>query len=177
MPLKRFSADPDFSSDALLIVENFGLTVYVAQLYEGFLGNALTGLERLGVITIPLEARRSNNGFVDENLGSMLRILESQGTLDRKSSKLLKKAHYQRNLLVHSFLAESSTDLLNDAGRNSVNDKLHNIYSNIRIAMAMVSALSEKIWAQLGVSPEYVQREMDEVRRLAENAEDDELHQ
>jgi hypothetical protein len=151
--------------------------VYVAQLYEGFLGNALTGLERLGVITIPPEARRSNNGFVDENLGSMLRILESQGKLDRNSSKILKKAHYQRNLLVHSFLAESSVDMLNDAGRASVNDKLHNIYSNMHLAMAIVSALSGEIWAQLGVNPEYIQHEMDEVRRLAENPEDDELRQ
>lgn len=43
--------------------ENFGLTVYLAQFYEGFLSNMLTGLERLGAIQIPEDVRRDSIGL------------------------------------------------------------------------------------------------------------------
>ena len=74
MPLKRFGTNAGFSSDSLLIMENRGLTIYLAQLYEYGLQNVLTGLERLGAITIPPEVPRSGDGFVDACLGPMLRL-------------------------------------------------------------------------------------------------------
>ena len=73
MRIKRFGEGSDFDQEALIVLENFGITVYLAQLYEGFLSNILTGLERLGAIQIPEDARRDRIGYVDENLGSMLR--------------------------------------------------------------------------------------------------------
>ena len=89
MTIKRFGEGSDLGDEALILFENFGITVYLAQLYEGFLSNILTGLERLGAIEIPQDARRDNIGYVDENLGSMLRILLDQSQVDRGTIKLL----------------------------------------------------------------------------------------
>jgi hypothetical protein len=47
MTIKRFGGGSDLDHEALILFENFGITVYLAQLYEGFLSNILTGLERL----------------------------------------------------------------------------------------------------------------------------------
>ncbi len=102
--MRRFSQGSDLDDVALIVFENFGLTVYLAQLYEGSLSNLLTGLERLGAIEIPRDARRDNIGYVDENLGSMLYILSNQSRVDSKLIELLKKANYQRNFLVHRFM-------------------------------------------------------------------------
>ena len=47
MTIKRFGDGSDLDHKALILFENFGITVYLAQLYEGFLSNIFTGLERL----------------------------------------------------------------------------------------------------------------------------------
>ena len=83
MTFKRFGEGDDFDDEALIVFENFGITVYLAQLYEGFLSNLLTGLERLGAIEIPRDGRQDNIGYLDENLGSMFRILLAQSKIDR----------------------------------------------------------------------------------------------
>ena len=173
MALKRFGINTDFSSDSLLIMENLGLTIYVAQQYEYGLQNLLTGLERLGVITIPPDVARSGDGFVDACLGPMLRILESQSNLDRAMSRLLTKAHYQRNLLAHRFVMENLIDMLNASGRTAVNDKLYKIYWNLRRANHVLFQLSEQVFAEFGKSPEEVREQVAELRRLSDNSDPD----
>jgi hypothetical protein len=169
MSLKRFGANSDFSSDSLLIMENLGVTIYVAQSYEYGLQNVLTGLERLGEITIPPEVQRSGDAFVNACIGPMLRVLESQSKIDRAMSRLLTKAHYQRNLLTHRFVMENLIDMLNESGRAAVNDKLYNIYLNLTRANHVLFQLSEQIFAQLGKTPEEVRQQVSELRRLSDS--------
>jgi hypothetical protein len=70
MPLRRFAENTDFDHPAVYIVlENFGCAVYVAQLFERGIQNVITGLERLGHLTVPPETTRSSDGFVDACLG------------------------------------------------------------------------------------------------------------
>jgi hypothetical protein len=169
MPLKRFGSNTNFSSDSLLLFENFGLTVYLAQSYEQGLQNVVTGLDRLGAITVPPGTPRSGDGFVNTCLGDMFQILYSQGTIDRKSRAILKRAHRQRNVLIHGFIAKNMLYMVNSARRASLNDRLYNIYSNLRLANAIVLAISEEIFDRLGRPREQVQREVDELRRLSDN--------
>jgi hypothetical protein len=167
MTLKRFGENSDIDQESLILFENFGITVYLAQLYEGFLSNMLTGLERLGAIQIPEDARRDSIGYVDENLGSMLQILLDQSQIDRHTVKLLRKAHFQRNLLVHKFMLDNITDTFNRAGRRSVNDKLTNLRKNIGAAMQVAMQVSTAVWKDLGIDPEEANRKIKEMRRLA----------
>lgn len=171
MTLKRFGEGSDLDEEALIVFENFGITVYLAQLYEGFLSNMLTGLERLGAIQIPEDARRDSIGYVDENLGSMLRILLDQSQIDRDTVKLLRKAHFQRNLLVHRFMLENITDTFNRAGRRSINDKLTNLRKNIGAAMHVAMQVSTTVWKDLGIDPDEANKKMKEMRRLAEESD------
>jgi hypothetical protein len=171
MSLKPFGANTDFSSDGLIIMENLGLTIYAAQLYEHGLQNLLTGLERLGAITIPPEIKRSRDGFVDECLGTMLRVLESESKMDREMCRLLTKAHYQRNLLAHRFVMENIIDIVNESGRAAVNDKLYKIYLNLRRAHWVVFQLCEQIFAELGKTPEDIKQQLSELRRLSDSSD------
>lgn len=171
MTIKRFSEGSDLDDEALILFENFGITVYLAQLYEGFLSNILTGLERLGAIEIPKEARRDTIGYVDENLGSMLRILLAQSQVDKATVRLLRKAHFQRNLLVHRFMLENIQDTLNSAGRRSVNDKLTNLRSNIGKAMNIAMQISVGVWKQLGIDPDEANQRIQEMRQLAKDSD------
>ncbi len=174
MSLKRLGPTSGFCPESVVIFENFGATSYAAQLYEGFLQNIITGLERLGALVVPPDTRRGNDGFVDATIGDILHILQSQGTIDSKTGKILKKAHYQRNFLVHSFLAESTPDMLNAAGCASINERLLNIFTNIQTAVQIVSAVSTEIWTRLGVSREEHQRQIDEWMRFRDNSTEDE---
>jgi hypothetical protein len=169
MSLKRFGSSTDFASDSLIILENYGLTVYWAQLFERKLQNVITGLERLGEIILPPETVRFGDGFVDTCLGPMLRVLKTQAKMDREMSRLLEKAHYQRNLLVHRFMTDNIIDTLNEAGRTSINDKLEHIYNNVRRAEHVISQLADQVWAHLGVSPECVDQQVEELLRLKDN--------
>jgi len=171
MTIKRFGEGSDFDDEALIVFENFGITVYLAQLYEVFLSNILTGLERLGVIEIPQDARRDNIGYVDENLGSMVGILLDQSQVDRATIKLLRKAHFQRNLLVHKFMLEHIQDMLNSAGRRSVNDRLTSLRTNIGKAMHIAMQISEAVWKELGIDPDEAKKKIDEMRRLAKESD------
>jgi hypothetical protein len=171
MTIKRFGEGSDLDDEALVLFENFGITVYLAQLYEGFLSNILTGLERLGAIAIPQDARRDNIRYVDENLGSMLRILLDQSQIDRDTVKLLRKAHFQRNLLVHRFMLENIQDTINSAGRRSVNDKLNNLRTNMGKAMHIAMQISVAVWKELNIDPDEAQRKILEIRRLAKESD------
>jgi len=173
MPIERFGAQIGFSDDSLLIMENLGVTLYVAQLYEHGLQNALTGLERLGAITIPPELNRASDGFVDACIGQMLRVIASHSETPSEISRILKKAHYQRNLLAHRFLMENLVDMLNAAGRASVNDKLHRIFLNLCRASHVVSQLCEQVFTQLGHTPDKTAEFLADLKRLSDHPERD----
>jgi hypothetical protein len=154
MSLKRFAEKTDFRHpEVYLVFENYGCAVYIAQLFERGLQNVITGLERLGFLALPPGTKRSGDGFVNTCLGPMLRVLESQTTIDEEMGRLLRDAHSHRNTLVHRFLAENAVDLLNAGGCAKINQKLEGMYNTLGRANAVVAQISEQIFAQLGFDP------------------------
>ena len=99
----------------------------------------------------------------------MLHILLNQSRVDSKVIKLLKKANYQRNILVHRFMLENIRDMRNSAGRRSVNDKLANFRNNMGAAMNIALQLSEAVWKNLGIDPDEAQKKIEEMVRLAKS--------
>ena len=175
MALKRFASNSDFAPDALIIIENFGLAVYMAQLFERDLQIVIAGIERLGQITVPHDTIRSRDGLVEACLGPMIRWAIDAAKLDVETSRMLKKANYQRNLLAHGFLAENVVDMLNDAGRASVNEKLHRIFTNICQAHGVVVMLRDVVWSLLGVSRAEIGKQVEEeMGRFADRQPGDE---
>ena len=173
MSIKRLGSNSGFSDDALLLLENYGLAVYAAQLFERDLQVIITGLERLGAITLPPDTDRSSDGFVETCLGPMLRVLENQGTMDREMSRLFKKAQYDRNHLIHRFIAENIVDMLNESGCAAVNDKLQHIFTTVCRAQSVASQLRDQVWAQLGIPRAEIDRQIEELQRLANPTADD----
>jgi hypothetical protein len=169
MPLKRFGSNSDFAPDALVVFENFGLAIYIAQLFERDLQVAITGLERLHAITLPSDIRRSGDGIVDDCLGPMLIALQAQGLIDAKINRFLKKAQHCRNELVHRFMAENVLDMLNPAGRASVNDRLNHLFTTIFRAQHIVSQVRDQVWMRLGLTREQIDQQVAEWQRLSNN--------
>jgi hypothetical protein len=169
MSLKRFGSHPDVPSDEPVLLENYGLTVFWAQLFEGELANLIMALQCLGAITVPPEARRSRDGLVQMCLGPMLHVLETHGIVDQEASEFLRKAQQQRNLLVHRFMLENSMDMRNEAGRASLNDQLERIYSHMRRAHLMVSEAAQQAVAQFGPASEELTEQMDDLHSIADD--------
>ena len=173
MPFKRFGSDSDFAPDALVIFENFGLAIYIAQLFERDLQVAMTGLERLNLLPLPPDIRRSTDRIVDECLGPMLRALQAEGLIEPKISRFLQKAQHCRNELVHRFMAENVLDMLNAAGRAAVNDRLYRLFSTLFRAQNVVSQLRDQVWARLGLPREQIDRQIKEWQQISDTSPQD----
>ncbi len=156
--LKRLADGTDLAPEMLPIFENAGITLYMAQLFEGYLGNAIVALECLGWVQVPESARRNSLGVYDDCIGHALKVIETHGTIDRDIAKILKKANHYRNRISHAFLREMISDLGNDAGRESVNAELEKMYRVLSQAVTIASALSSQLLAQLGTSKEEQER-------------------
>jgi hypothetical protein len=168
MTLQRFGAGSDFGPDALVVFENFGFALYIAQVFERDLQVAMSGLERLKLLTPPPHIRRSADGIVDDCLGPMLKVLEAETLIDPKISRFLRTAQVCRNELVHRFMAESVLDMLNAAGRRAVNDRLYKLFSTVFRAQNVASQLRDQVWARLGLPREQVDQQIKEWLRLSD---------
>jgi len=71
--------------------------------------------------------------------------------------------------LVHRFMLENIRDMLNSAGRRSVNNKLVNFRNNIGAAMNIALQLSEAVWKDLGIDPDEAPKKTEEMVRLAKS--------
>jgi hypothetical protein len=63
--------------------------------------------------------------------------------------------------------------MLNAVGCASINDKLRRMYDNIVQAHWIMLQVSQKVFAQFGITPEWVEGQIVELRRLSENTGDD----
>jgi hypothetical protein len=108
------------------------------QLLEDALGLLLVASEANGMLSID-RAALGIESVLDRCIGHNLKIFEDAGLWDAKTMKLLKKANAQRNHLVHRFILDNFTDMISPIGRDSVNEKLFRIFTNIRLALRIVT--------------------------------------
>jgi len=166
MPLKKFTPDSDTESskDLETLFYNYGLAVYVAELFEGALGILIVASEALGMLTVDRQALGIES-VLDRCVGPNLKILEESGLMGKEMKRALKKANMLRNRLIHRFVLENMVDLSSPLGRESVNDQLERIYSHIRISHEMIQALNNTLLSKLGYDEKWASAQFNELKQ------------
>jgi len=164
MPLRKFESTPKdaFSTDFEIFYTNYGTTVYAAQLFEDALGQLIVASEANGMLSVDREAL-GDESVLDRCIGPNLKIFEDAGLFDKKTMKLLKKVNFQRNYLVHRFVLDNLTDMISPVGREAVNEKLFRIFTNITLALKIVSHFKNLLFAKIGYDEAWARKQLKEM--------------
>jgi hypothetical protein len=153
LPLKRFTSDSEAFHQ---LMANYGFTVYVAQLLEIAMKNLLITAEAAGHITIDREnlLRSQSEWLSDQCLGPMVKCLELNGVIDKKSKRVFHKALHQRNLVVHRFFEENMLYLVSEAGIAALNDRLWYLYRSLKGIHQEITDNYMQLAKQFGITEE-----------------------
>jgi hypothetical protein len=180
-PIPRFVEAPSGyeTSYAQIVYENYGVTMYYAQLIEDKLRVIMAGLEVLGLVHIDREAyklKEASDGIIEACIGQMLYILREHSRFDipRDFIRHLTKANMQRNMLAHRFFLLYARDLVTESGCVRIAQKLFPIYEHLVRVDAMLDDLQRSIFRQCGGSPEEVDEKAEQLLRDLRESEDDE---
>jgi hypothetical protein len=165
MPLKKFTVDSttEWSKDMETLFYNYGVAVYVAQLFEGALGILIVSSEALGMLTVDRQALGIES-VLDRCVGPNLKILEASGLMGKDMKRILKKANMLRNLLIHRFVLDNMIDLSSPVGRKAVNEQLHRMYSHMRLAHDIVQSLNNTLLAELGYDEKWASQQFKQLK-------------
>jgi len=167
--MKSFSSSS--TPDGRILLENYGLTVYKAQMLEDCLRIILVAAELQDRVefdrTTDLRLKAGDDDLLLACLGPMIKVLKANNKSGDTDSftKMLSEANQARNLLVHRFFVENGTDLLNAAGRLSLNDQMERIFIKIVQALLVSEGLRDKLFQEWGISKAEMQRRADDLRR------------
>ena len=165
-------------TDARVLFENFGLTFYYAQLLEDDLKLILAVAEALGIAAFDrkkdLRIKSSDAGLVDACLGALKQVIKTnrKSEDDDRFYNALDGANAARRLIAHRFFLEHSVDLLSEPGRAAVNQHLSKLYLIIRDAHTMAKALRQRLFSDMGFTPEKAAEKLDELRRIIDEPEE-----
>jgi hypothetical protein len=170
MPPHADPIEPSDSDTMRQVLENFGATMYVAQILESDLQIIVTCLETIGLVQIDREEYKvteDKHGVIEACIGPMLYWMREHSTIKFPSDLIdsLRKANMQRNLLAHRFLLMHSGDLMTQAGRRTVNSKLLRIHSHLHRVMKGLQRIRNKLFAQYGLTEEVMQQRLEALKR------------
>jgi hypothetical protein len=162
--------DPSGSASMRLVLENFGATMYIAQILESDLQIIVTCLETLGLVQIDRDKYKvteDKHGVIEACIGPMLYWMREHATIRFPADLInsLRKANMQRNLLAHRFLLLHSPELMTEAGRKTVNAKLLRIHAHLHRVMKGLQRIRNKLFAQYGLTEEVMQERVNAWKR------------
>ena len=163
--------------DARALFENFGVTFYHAQLLEDTLKLILVAAERLGVVTFDrkkhLKIKLTDDDLIAACMGALKDVLKANRKPgdDDLVYNALEEANQARRLLAHRFFLEHGIDLLSEAGRLAVNQHLSKLYLTIVQAYTMAKALRDRLFAEVGFTPEMAAKKLEGLKTLISEPE------
>jgi hypothetical protein len=176
MSIKPFiTSNPE---DARILFENFGLTFYYAQLLEADLKLILVAGEALNIVHFSrkrhLQIKNTDLDLINACMGALKQVIKTnkKDGDDDTFYNLLDEANRARRSLAHSFFYENAVDLLTESGRAAINQQLSKYYLTIRQAYTYSTALREKLYSDLGFTPEMAQEKVEELKRTIEIPDD-----
>ena len=165
-------------ADARVLFENFGLTFYYAQLLEDDLKLILAAGEFLGIVSFDrkrhLRIKKSDDGLIEACMGPLKEVIKAnrKSQDDDEFYDALDEANAARRLIAHRFFLEHAVDLLSEPGRAAVNQHLSKLYLTIRRAHTVSSALRERIFADMGFTPDMATKKLEELRRIIDEPDE-----
>ena len=126
------------------------------------LGLLLVAAEAKGMLSID-RAALGIESVLDRCIGHNLKIFEDSGLWDAKTMRLLKKVNAQRNHLVHRFILDNFSDMISPVGRESVNEKLFRIFTNIRLALSIVNHFKNLLFTDMSYDEDWARKQLREM--------------
>lgn len=166
--MKRFVTSN--SPDTQVLFENFGVTVYFAQILEGCVQSIIVAAELTGRIEFDrkkdLRAKDWDDDLLHVCLNPMIQVLKKNHKEGDTEDfyVMLERANEARNLLVHRFFLDNAIDLLNVAERRSINDAIGRLYLTIRSALCAAQAIRNGLYTEWGVTEERVRQHIEDLK-------------
>ena len=156
------------STDEKEVFAFFGLATYAAQVLEAELIN----------LCVALEASRKKQpsrekvealflSYENRTFGTLLRTLRNDSRVPADLIARYRIAAIARNRLAHNFFRDHSENFLSDAGRAEMIEDLRGIVIGLRSIDADSEAITHAIWSQLGITEDFILREMQALQERA----------
>ena len=147
----------------------FGLAAYYAQVIEhGALNLAVV----LSLPEVNLVSRELHDELFEHlskrTFGQLLKASRSALAPSLEEEELLEKAVELRNMLIHRYFSERADEFFSLEGQNEMKKELRGIIAKFVEADNLIEKIYLPLWRRHGVTEEFVQEEMERVRRSAE---------
>ena len=150
------------------VLENYGVTMYKAQILESDLQIVVSCLSTLGLVSIDrvqYNVTEDKEGVITACIGPMVSWIKHCTMINFPVGfiKDLKKANMLRNQLAHTFLVKHSIQLHNEDGCAVVNGKLNRIYDHLQQVGAAIIQIRNFLYAEYGLTEEIMDQKVKEM--------------
>ena len=143
------------------VYAHFGLAIYLSQVLEHGLANALLILDLVPQsreVATPATWPQKVDAFYESQfrrtLGSLIRSLRELTTVPPELEDLLAQALDKRNWLSHHYFRERASDFLNVSGRDKMVAELQAAQSLFSSADKALDAIVKPLWQRYGYTEE-----------------------
>jgi len=167
-------SDPDYGEQHKTVYAHFGLAIYLSQVLEHGLANALVVLDlvpRAGNEAAPDTWPDQVDAFYEAHfkrtLGSLVRRLREVTSVPPHLEELLEKALDRRNWLSHHYFRERATDFLSVEGRDRMITELEEVRELFSAADKALDAVVKPIQERFGYTEELFGKVAEDMRKEA----------
>ncbi|MGR5150111.1 hypothetical protein ACQKP8_26645 [Photobacterium alginatilyticum] len=149
------------SGDEREVFAFYGLASFNAQCAEKALVNFAMGYKLLDESALSQEQwLELYDGFNSKTYGRLLGHVKKRVDLPSELVEHLSKSLQKRNWLAHDFFFDYAVHLADEDGRKEMIKELQSLILLFQIADKAVEKLSFKVWAEFGITEEWIQNEM-----------------
>lgn len=157
--------DPE-ADQAREVYAHYGLAMFVAQLLEHELVTFVVVSRTIGSAFVSVDERDALEAeLFGSTMGRQLRHALAEARIGDAEGELLQAALRTRNLLAHDYFRERAEHLMSERGRNAMLDELERMRDELAAANDALTALTRVLMAQLGVTAEMIEAEVESARR------------
>jgi len=157
------------------VYAHFGLALFLAQVLEHGLVNALVLVEllptRAGNPVPHKQWEATYDSFCEQNfkatLGKMIRNLKEAVVIPANLERILDEALRKRNFLAHDYFRERDVAFLSKEGREKMIDELQDAQALFKAADTNVEEVTKTARDRYGITEEYINKMLKE--RLLKN--------
>ena len=164
--------DDEVSEHVKTVYAHFGLAIYLSQVLEHGLVNALFVMDlvpRAGAVATRDTWPRKSDAFFDEQfrktLGRMIESLRTVAKVPTTLEGLLAKALDRRNWLAHDYFRERAEDFMSARGRNRMIEELEEAQALFRTADEELDKVAKPLREKYGYTEEKLNALYEEMKR------------
>lgn len=150
------------------VFAHFGLAAYHAQCFEMELKNIFLLLIRANNRSLSIPLLEQCEAVLDkQTLGTLISDIRKVVSFNDGCVTAIEVALTNRNRLVHGFYERQATDFLSHTGRETMIRELESYSDSFETADTVTRSVSGAIGKSLGISDEFLQSELERMKKEA----------